>query len=108
MAAKTETPKRRRRHSFTSLPQTAREMESSCQQQSDEYSGIAGIKRQHSPNACASEGGSLKKPALWSDREPSDFLCLPAGELHAGIMKVCESRQQLWLDKQPCRCPWQV
>ena len=48
------------------------------QEQTSEYSSIAGVKRPHSTDACIGEGVSPKKPALSNDRESSDFLYLPA------------------------------
>ena len=81
MAAKSDSRKSQRRHSFSSLEQVAKEMEVKSQKQTSEFTSIAGVKRPHSPDVCVGEEGvSPKKPALSNDRESSDFLYLPAGK----------------------------
>ena len=78
MATKVETPKRR--HSFSSLQEVAKELEEKAQQVTMLGTSRNDRKRSHSPNA-ASEGSSPKKAALAA--EPADeFLCLPGGELN--------------------------
>lgn len=85
MAAKSDSRKRQRRHSFSSLEQVAKEMEVKSQKQTSEFSSIAGVKRPHSPDVCVGERVSPKKPALSNDRESSDFLYLPAGKFASKI-----------------------
>lgn len=91
MAAKTDSRKRQRRHSFSSLEQVAKEMELKSQQQTTEYNSIAGVKRPHSPDVGVGGGVSPKKPALSNDRESSDFLYLPAGKFATKDLRRCGS-----------------
>ena len=79
MATKVETPKRR--HSFSSLQEVAKELEVKSQ-----HVTMLGVsrndrKRSHSPNT-ACEGSSPKKAALAAETAGSaeEFLCLPGGQ----------------------------
>ena len=80
MTSKVDTPKRARRHSFSSLEEVAREIGTKQQPTATGEAKRSSRKRSQSPNA-ASEGSSLKKAALSTDTgvDAEDYLCLPGG-----------------------------
>lgn len=82
MTSKVEMPKLVRRHSFSSLKEAEREVETVTQQQLRVAgSSRSDRKRSRSPQQAASEGNSPKKAALASEAAASseEFLRLPRG-----------------------------
>lgn len=78
----TTSVKRVRRHSFTSLDEAAKQMQSSTANQVNDLVRTRGRKRSRSPEA-VSECSSPKKVAVAgvAGGAERDFLCLPGGTL---------------------------